>query len=50
MNNKQNNKQNNKPVVNVIWTDPLTQITYQADVNFDVKLDFDKMNNIILSF
>ena len=40
----------NNTQVYVIWTDPSTQITYQAEVGFDTKLDFDKMNNIILSF
>ena len=41
---------NNTQVVNVIWTDIKTNETYQADVDFDTKLDFDRMNNIILSF
>ena len=45
-----NNKQNNKQIVNVIWTEPSTQITCQAEVDFETRLDFDKMNNIILSF
>ena len=45
-----NNKQNNKPVVNVIWTDIKTKQTYQAEVDFETRLDFDRMNNIILSF
>ena len=39
----------NKPVVNVIWTDPKTNETYQADVDFDTRLDFDKMSNVVLS-
>ena len=43
-------QQNNKQIVNVIWTDPSTQITCQAVVPFDTMLDFDRMNNIILSF
>ena len=43
-------QQNNTQVVNVIWTDPSTQITCQADVDFDIKLDFDRMENIVLSF
>ena len=41
---------NNTQVVNVIWTDPSTQITCQAEVGFDTKLDFNRMDNIILSF
>lgn len=40
---------NNKQIVNVIWTDPKTKQTYQAEVSFDTKLDFDRMDNIILS-
>ena len=44
MNNKNNNTQ-----VSVIWTDPKTNETYQADVDFDTRLDFDKMSNVVLS-
>jgi hypothetical protein len=33
----------------VIWTDPKTNETYQAEVPFDTRLDFDKMNNVVLS-
>ena len=40
---------NNKQIVNVIWTDPKTKQTYQAEVSFDTKLDFNRMDNIILS-
>ena len=43
------NKQNNKQIINVIWTDPKTKQTCQAEVDFDTKLDFDKMSNVILS-
>ena len=35
--------------VTVIWTDIKTKQTYQADVGFDTKLDFNRMDNIILS-
>lgn len=42
-------QQNNKPIVNVIWTDPKTKQTYQADVDFDARLDFDRMSNVVLS-
>lgn len=41
---------NNKPVVYVIWTDIKTNKTSQAVVPFDTMLDFDRMNNVILSF
>ena len=40
----------NNTQVSVIWTDPSTQITYQAEVDFETRLDFNRMNNIILSF
>ena len=43
-------QQNNKQIVNVIWTDPKTKQTYQAEVDFDAKLDFNRMDNIVLSF
>lgn len=39
----------NNTQVSVIWTDPKTNETYQADVPFDTKLDFDKMSNVVLS-
>ena len=39
---------NNTPVY-VIWTDPETNETYKADVPFDTKLDFERMNNVVLS-
>ena len=40
---------NNTQVVDVIWTDPKTKQTCQAEVDFDTKLDFNRMDNIILS-
>ena len=43
-------QQNNKQIVNVIWTDHKTKQTYQAEVDFETRLDFDRMDNIILSF
>ena len=42
-------QQNNKQIVNVIWTDIKTKQTCQADVPFDTKLDFDRMDNVVLS-
>jgi hypothetical protein len=47
MNNTTNNTDNTQ--VFVIWTDPKTNETYQAEVPFDTRLDFDKMNNVVLS-
>mgnify|MGYP003468760301 CR=1 FL=1 len=44
MNNKHNNTQ-----VSVIWTDIETNEAYQADVDFNTRLDFDKMSNVVLS-
>ena len=42
-----NNKQNNTQIVSVIWTDIKTNETYQTDVDFDTRLDFDKMHNVV---
>lgn len=39
----------NNTQVYVIWTDIETNETYQADVDFNTKLDFDKMSNVVLS-
>lgn len=39
----------NNTQVSVIWTDPKTNETHQADVPFDTRLDFDKMSNVVLS-
>ena len=44
-----NIEQQNNNKVSVIWTDPETNETYQADVPFDTKLDFERMNNVVLS-
>ena len=44
---KKEQQNNNK--VDVIWTDPSTQITYNSQVDFETKLDFDKMHNVVLS-
>ena len=43
------NSTTNNTQVSVIWTDIETNETYQADVDFDTRLDFDKMNNVVLS-
>ena len=39
----------NNTSVYVIWTDIETNETYKADVPFDTKLDFERMNNVVLS-
>ena len=39
----------NNTQVSVIWTDPKTNETYQADATFDTRLDFERMNNVVLS-
>ena len=36
--------------VTIIWTDPSTNITHESEVDFDVRLDFNKMKDVILSF
>ena len=45
-----NTEQQNNNKVDVIWTDIETNETYQVDVDFDTRLDFDKMSNVVLSF
>ena len=44
-----NIEQQNNNKVYVIWTDTETNETYKADVPFDTKLDFERMNNVVLS-
>lgn len=39
----------NNTEVFVIWTDPKTNETYQAEVPFDTKLDFSKMCNVVIA-
>ena len=46
MNTEQQNKERK---VDVIWTDPSTQITYNSQVDFETRLDFNKMHNVVLS-
>ena len=41
-------QQNNK--VDIIWTDTTTEKRYQSQVDFDVRLDFDKMKDVVISF
>lgn len=38
-----------KEKVTVIWTDPSTEKRYESQVDFDVRLDFSKMSNVVLS-
>lgn len=45
---KKEQQNNNK--VEVIWTNPSTEKRYQSQVDFDARLDFDKMKDIIISF
>ena len=40
----------NNTQVSVIWTDPTTEKRYQSQVDFEIKIDFDKMKNVVLSF
>ena len=40
----------NNIMVSVIWTDPDTKQCYNSIVDFDTKLDFSKMSNVVLSF
>lgn len=40
----------NNDLVSVIWTDPDTKQSYNSIVDFDTKLDFSKMSNIVISF
>ena len=39
-----------KEKVTVIWTDTTTEKRYESQVDFDVRLDFDKMKDVIISF
>ena len=36
--------------VTVMWMDPSTEKRYQSQVDFNVRLDFDKMKDVIISF
>ena len=47
MNTNSNNSNN---LVSVIWTDPDIKQCYNSIVDFDTKLDFSKMSNVVLSF
>ena len=44
-----NTEQQNNNKVDVIWTDKLTEVRYKSQVDFDTKLNFDKMKNVVLS-
>ena len=45
-----NTEQQSNNKVEVIWTDTTTEKRYESQVDFDTKLDFDKMKNVVLSF
>lgn len=42
-------EQNKERKVDVIWADPSTGITHECEVDFETKLDFDRMCNVVLS-
>lgn len=42
-------EQNKERKVDVIWTDQSTGITHESEVEFETKLDFDRMKNVVLS-
>ena len=44
-----NTTQQNNNKVDVIWTDKSTEARYKSQVDFETKLDFDKMKNVVLS-
>ena len=47
---KEVNNSNNTTQVSVIWTDTTTEKTYNSQVDFDTKIDFNKMKDIVISF
>lgn len=44
-----NTEQQNNNKVDVIWTDQSTEVRYKSQVDFETKLDFNKMKNVVLS-
>ena len=39
----------NNTTVDVIWTDKSTEVMSKSQVDFETKLNFDKMKNVVLS-
>lgn len=39
----------NNTEVFVIWTDPSTGVTHEKEVEFETKLDFSKMCNVVIA-
>ena len=45
-----NSSKTNNTLVSVIWTEPNTKQVYSNIVDFDTRLDFSKMSNVVVSF